>query len=383
MMEEAARVRRTTNLLEGHTMSASRPDTARRSPLARTLGAALAVGASVSVCLAGVLSPLDLTGWSLFDPDNDWNVSFPTATSLHMTEQVTSSSVHPGWAVSDVILAPTATVEFDLSVSADGGDDDLIGFGFSWLDGTHSWLLDWKQGTQSYNWGQPVAINDDVAEQGLKLKRINGSYTWDGLWGGQDGLGVTTIAGPAGGAWVTGTAYHFVLELSPGHIVVKRDGVTIFDVLEASYPGAVGAVACYGFSQNNIHLANVGITPLPWFNLGHAKAGSAGAPLLTGSGLLSAGSANQIALTQAKPSSPASLVFGLSAINAPFKGGTMVPHPLLLVPLPTNAAGAATLPFVWPAGVPAGLAIYFQFWVTDAGATQGLSASNGLKGVSS
>jgi hypothetical protein len=40
------------------------------------------------------------------------------------------------------------------------------------------------------------------------------------------------------------------------------------------------------------------------------------------------------------------------------------------------------LPFVWPAGVPAGTALYFQIWVSDPSAPAGLSASNGLKGVS-
>lgn len=41
------------------------------------------------------------------------------------------------------------------------------------------------------------------------------------------------------------------------------------------------------------------------------------------------------------------------------------------------------MPFVLPAGVPAGLPLYFQFWVQDPLATFGLSASNGLRGVTS
>ncbi len=356
----------------------------RRFSLSRVLTAAVGVAASAGVCLAAasLLPALDLTSWTQFDPDNDWNVSFPTATSLRMTEQVTSSSVHPGWVVSDFNLAPVVTVEFDLGVTAGTSDDDLIGFGFSWLDGSHSWLMDWKKNTQTFNWGQPVPVNDDVAEQGLKIKRINGSYSWDGLWGGQDGLGVSTIAGPAGGAWVAGTVYHFVMNLSPGHIVVTRNGVGLFDVVDPSYPGGVGAIACYGFSQGNINLSNVCITPAPWFKLGLGKVGSAGVPQLSGNGTLSDGSLNEIVLTNAAPSAPATLIFGLSAINAPFKGGTMVPQPLLTLALGTSGAGSLNLPFTWPAGVPAGVPIYFQYWIQDAGATHGLSASNGLKGVS-
>ncbi len=108
-------------------------------------------------------------------------------------------------------------------------------------------------------------INDDTAEAGLKIKRINGSYTWDGLWGGTDGIGVSTIVGPAGGGWTAGTVYHFVLDLSPGHIVVTRDGAPLFDVLDPEYAGAQGSIALYGFSQDNIILANVCITPTPTF----------------------------------------------------------------------------------------------------------------------
>lgn len=209
-------------------------------------------------------SPLDLTGWSLFDPDNDWGFSNPTPTSIRLDEQDTSPEVHPGWVVSDFVLAPTATIEFDLQVQNSSGDDDFIGFGFSWLDGSHSYLMDWKKGTQSFNWGDDgVVVNDDAAEAGLKIKRIDGSYTWDGLWGGSDGAGVTTIAGPAGGGWSAGTTYHFVVELEPGRIIVTRDGAPLFDVMDASYAGGAGSIALYGFSQDNLILSEVCITPNP------------------------------------------------------------------------------------------------------------------------
>ena len=104
-------------------------------------------------------------------------------------------------------------------------------------------------------------------------------------------------------------------------------------------------------------------------------------PELAGSGDLSASSLNQVTLSNAAASSGATLVFGVTALNAPFKGGTMVPQPLLLVPLTTSAGGGASLPFVWPVGIPAGFAVYFQFWIQDVAATHGLSASNGLRGV--
>ncbi len=231
----------------------------------RCCSAALAALLAASACTASVFAgpPLDLTGWTLFDPDNDWNSSNPTATSVRLDEQVGSASVHPGWVVSDFILAETVTVSFDLQVAAGTSDDDLIGFGFSYLDGAHSYLLDWKKSNQAFNWGDTVLINDDVAEQGLKIKRIDGAYTWDGLWGGTDGIGVSTIAGPAGGGWTAGTTYHFELALSPGRIVVTRDGAPLFDVTDPNYAGGTGSVALYGFSQDAITLTNMVATPDP------------------------------------------------------------------------------------------------------------------------
>ncbi len=121
-----------------------------------------------------------------------------------------------------------------------------------------------------------------------------------------------------------------------------------------------------------------------WTDLGFAKAGVNGPPLLTGLGRLNAGSNNQLDLTSAKPSSTATLIFGITQLNAPFKGGTLVPQPLLYLTLPTNALGATSLPFVFPAGVPAGLTLYFQFWMADPAASgPGFAASNGLRGLTS
>jgi hypothetical protein len=225
-----------------------------------------ALGLTVAVLSSAARadSPLDLTGWSFFDPDDDWTFTNPTPTSVLMIEQKGSSSVHPAWLVSDFTLAQTVTIEFDISVGAGAGDNDFMGFGFSYLDGLHSYLLDWKKNSQGFNWNDDgVVVNDDIAEQGLKIKRINGSYTWDGLWGGSDGAGVTTIAGPAGGAWFHGTVYHFLIELSPGHIVVTRDGQPLFDVLDPTFPGGAGSIAVYGFSQNQILCADIRITPPP------------------------------------------------------------------------------------------------------------------------
>jgi len=124
-----------------------------------------------------------------------------------------------------------------------------------------------------------------------------------------------------------------------------------------------------------------GSTPTVWTDLGQGKAGSSGVPELTGTGTLVGGSNNQLDLTGAAPSSTATLVFGLSTLNVPFKGGTMVPSVFALFTLATDPGGAVTLPFVMTTGIPAGVGLYFQYWISDTGATYNLSASNGLLGT--
>jgi hypothetical protein len=124
------------------------------------------------------------------------------------------------------------------------------------------------------------------------------------------------------------------------------------------------------------------LAPNPWVNLGSSLAGLAGPPKLAASGKLAAGSAIQLAVSGGKPFGAGNLVLGTSTLAAPFKGGTMVPNPMLLVPgLPLGPAGAITLPALWPAGLPAGLSILVQVWIADDGGPKGFAATNALLGL--
>ena len=120
-----------------------------------------------------------------------------------------------------------------------------------------------------------------------------------------------------------------------------------------------------------------------WVDVGFALAGTGGLePALSGAGTLVAGTPITLTLADAQPSSTAALFLGIAAINAPFKGGTLVPAPTLLVSgLPTNAGGGLVLSATWPAGIPGGVTLYYQFWISDPGGPKGLSASNGLAGT--
>jgi hypothetical protein len=144
------------------------------------------------------------------------------------------------------------------------------------------------------------------------------------------------------------------------------DGDGDADALSASW--ADGKVAWY----ENL---------LQWSDLGQALAGTSGAPILAGSGALLAGAPTSLSLSSARPNAVAVLVIGLSALNAPFKGGVLVPQADVLVsPLPTGPAGLVVLSAAWPL-LPSGFTVYFQHWISDPAGPQGFAASNALSGT--
>ena len=209
--------------------------------------------------LPGVASAqLDLQSWTLVDPYVRWSKVHPTPTSCRMDETASSSSVGPGWVVSPFVLPSTASFDVSLQQLATS-DDDILGLAFCYQSNTQMLLLDWKKSTQSWNWGDPVAINDDIAEAGMKVKKVAGSWTRDGLWGGTDGLGVSTLAGPLTPGWVTNVVYLFHVDITPGHVVIQRDGVQLFDLTDPAV--TAGRIAFYAFSQDNVVFSNVYIAP--------------------------------------------------------------------------------------------------------------------------
>ncbi len=125
-------------------------------------------------------------------------------------------------------------------------------------------------------------------------------------------------------------------------------------------------------------------SPLPsaWTDLGQGLAGALGVPLLTGTGTLEPGEPMGLTLSAAAPLASLTLVVGFDALNAPAKGGILVPVPtILLGGFVTDAAGGYVISAAWPVGVPANTSFYFQQWVVDAGGPSGLAATNGLLGI--
>jgi len=84
----------------------------------------------------------------------------------------------------------------------------------------------------------------------------------------------------------------------------------------------------------------------------------------------------------AAANSPAWLILGLSELNAPFKGGVLVPDPAppgTIWNASTNFLGTILIPWTWPTGVPSGLNFYMQYWIKDINGPLGFTASDCLK----
>jgi hypothetical protein len=117
-----------------------------------------------------------------------------------------------------------------------------------------------------------------------------------------------------------------------------------------------------------------------WTSLGSGLAGASGVPQLVGTGALTTGSTGSLSLSNAAPAARAILFISLSSTPAPFKGGTLVPNPVLwsLWDL-TSWGGTLEHDFHWPAGIPSGTAIFFQYTSLDGAAVQGVALSNALR----
>ncbi len=174
------------------------------------------------------------------------------------------------------------------------------------------------------------------------------------------GGAVATIAGTGAAGSMNGTTATFN---NPWGVAARPDGTLVV-----------------GDSSNNLVRS---ISNTPWTNVGSALAGAGGTPSLAGAGLLASGTLGALELGGAAPSAISLLFVGLAAGSAPFKGGTLVPFPVLVsISLITNGAGELTLPWLgWPTGVPSAVPFYFQVWIADVSGPGGATASNAVRGT--
>jgi hypothetical protein len=123
----------------------------------------------------------------------------------------------------------------------------------------------------------------------------------------------------------------------------------------------------------------LGFSPDSYASLGFGLAGSAGVPVLVGSGTPAPSAPVAFHLSGAAPLAPSLMVASLGRVDLPIFGGVLVPTPEILIPFVTLGDGGYTLGATWPASSTTGTTVYLQTWTIDALAVQGLSASNALE----
>ena len=122
------------------------------------------------------------------------------------------------------------------------------------------------------------------------------------------------------------------------------------------------------------------LTEAPWTNLGGGTYGANGWPQLKGDGPLTAGSPATLSLTNA-PSNAIMLAWlSFASVPLPAFGGLIHANPFanqFFFFADAQGEWSATVP--WPAGVPSGTDVYFQFIVEDVSTLFTLTLTNGVQ----
>ena len=165
-----------------------------------------------------------------------------------------------------------------------------------------------------------------------------------------------------------------------GAVAISGDTMVIGAIGEQSFATGVN-----GYEHNN-GAPDAGAAYVfdisPWTDLGHGLAGwSFKVPRLAGDGTLVPGSPTTLTLNEARPWSVALLVIGISQVNTPLRGGTLVPSlDVVIHGLPVNGLGELVIGANWPP-LSSGVSLYFQYWVADSVGPWSFAASNGLMGT--
>lgn len=289
-----------------------------------------------------------------------------------------------------------ARIEGQLTVG--GGDDDLVGFvlGFDPGDTTNPnadyLLVDWKRGTQGFNFGAPSCTTGSTCLRGLAISRVEGVPTADEFWGhvnldaapcSTSTDRVTELArgntlGSTG--WNANTPYLFRFDFTPTQVDVFVDGV-----LELSVSGQfeAGRFGFYNFSQGGVtYEAFTADCVASASNYGTGQPGTNGIPSLTETNLPVLGTSLGYQIGNAANGTvPAVMFFGLAPATIPTPFGTILVDVLLDMPLTLPPGGTVLSTPLANDPAACGLTLYAQLVHLDLTGPTLFAFSPGLEQV--
>jgi hypothetical protein len=119
-----------------------------------------------------------------------------------------------------------------------------------------------------------------------------------------------------------------------------------------------------------------------WTELLGGTVGIAGVPVVSGSGPLTAGSELGVSLSSAPPGAFALLWLSLASTPLPFFGGTIHALPIALeLLIVTDGSGGFAISTAFPAGIPPGTELVFQYLCQDFSNPYGKTIANAQKGT--
>ena len=252
-------------------------------------------------------------------------------------------------------------------------------------DGGTTWITQHTTGGSAY-YLESIDFADanngwSVGWFGEVLRTTNGGETWtkQTVPPGYGNVVLEVRAIGANTAWITGMKGYAAYTTNGGETWTK----------EVVDPGIQGSsLECAHFldlgngwvGSNYVYpTGGVYLRSTPWSDLGQGLAGSQGVPSLSGSGVVWPGSQITLTTTNGLSSTPGFLVLGLSRLDLPLVGGTLVPFPSAVLSAPTDVFGASTTSFPWPPGTPPGTQVFAQHWLLDPAGPQGYAATNALQ----
>jgi len=151
-------------------------------------------------------------------------------------------------------------------------DDDFLGFviGYNAGDVSNSsanyLLVDWKAGTQTFDFGAPSSTPGGPANIGLAVSRVTGIPTADEFWqhvdyasnagGGLQELQRGATLGSTG--WAANRDYLFTFDFGPNNLLVTVDGVDQLNITGNFNNGRIGF---YNFSQPAVTYSAFDVVP--------------------------------------------------------------------------------------------------------------------------